>query len=162
LGLGTVSILVNTIFGFHTGILVVREGAPIIRRNLITGTHADMGFTGLGISVLGGLGAEITDNRINSPVISGNETGIRFSHANSEVSAALARNQVVGQFLSGIEVQDTNSFTLDSDLVAGTGTFGLTAIDTGITGSGDIVATNATIFDNGTADIQADNALVTL
>jgi hypothetical protein len=156
---GDLSILDNTIIGFQTGVLVITGKAPVIRRNLITAVHDG----GLGISILGGLGAVITDNRINSPVISGTETGIAVSHTNSPASAALARNQVVGQFLTGIDVLDTDSFTLDSDLVAGAGSFGLTTFnDDGITGDATVTATNVTVFDNGAADLHTDAALLIL
>jgi hypothetical protein len=162
LGSGTVSILDNTISDFFTGIRVARGTAPAIRRNTITGTHDNGGMaSGAAVDFLGGCGAAISDNRINSPEpASSTLSGIRLSTVNEGVCADLARNRVVGPFLVGLDLTDTASVTLDSDLITGAAV-GLSTFDSAGP-LGNVTATNATIFDNTVGEIQTQGAHVTL
>ncbi len=160
----------NEISGFASGIRINR-GAAVIRGNLISGTHNNVGT---GIAIAGSLGGAIAGDDDVTPTIVGNvlrdplplndlngPIGIYFiqgTNGNPTLSATLRRNTVRG-FGTGIGNINTDSFTLDGDLISGGG-YGLTSIDTA-PGLGNVVATNITSWGN-TFDINLQNVDLTL
>ncbi|MGH2955900.1 MAG: right-handed parallel beta-helix repeat-containing protein [Solirubrobacterales bacterium] len=147
----------NDFSGLNIGIwLQDGNSSPLIAGNEITGVHGG----GWGVLVYEG-SPEIRNNTIDAPGTP-THTGIALADINGPTGATLSRNTISG-LSSGVAVTDTSlSVRLNSDLITDSAGFGLDASE-GDPGTGDVIATNVTIYDNANpADIRLDDNALTL
>ncbi len=160
----------NEISGFAAGIRITR-GAAVVRGNVISGTHNNAGQgTAIAVSLGGATPGDddatptIVGNVLRDPVPFNDINGpygisvIQGTNGNPTLSATLRRNTVRG-FGMGVRAINTDTFTLDGDLITGGG-YGLTSIDTA-PGLGNVAATNITSWGN-SFDINLQNTDLTL
>ncbi len=154
----SLSVLNNEISDFWRGVFVSQGSPTVIRGNEITGIR-DIGE---GISIAGGLGHEITGNRIvdDAPAILAG-TGILVGFFNAPASATLSRNRILGAFAEGISAFNTDALSSNSDVVDGS-SFSLVAHDAIGAGNGNATVTNATFWDASADNMVAAGAHITL
>jgi hypothetical protein len=153
----------NSFSGLANGVLTM-DGNPQISDNQITGAHPQPSslLPGAGI-VVGNGSPAISHNTISAPASVSNTDGIYVYVAlGSTLGATLSRNTIKGANI-GLQVNDSNTpVTLSDDLIYGNG-IGLQATDANpVDGDGDISATDATIYNNTTADVRLSHANLNL
>jgi parallel beta-helix repeat protein len=164
LAAGSPTIAGNSIQNLSIGIHIA-NGAPTVSGNTITGTRQG-GSAGNAVRVVSDATPTIVANDIRDPEPGDNTFGIDVFEATmtpDDTGATLRRNEIYDHTTSFRTTDTTGAVTLHGDVLEG-GDFGLAAVDSAPDNAniGDASATNATIFDHGTAEVLPNGGHVTL